>query len=528
MRVGNKMGRVGSDCERGAALVTVLFISLLLGTACIALLSAASASSTNNTDALSEYKAYYAAESGLQSSINVFRNAGINYTQAAADPDLSTWIGTGPIAVGSEASYSIGVTDPDNSGGAIIYTTAGTFEQSNSDYQPTRCYPNCTASNRLTFSFIPQGTWTANHPVTSGQPLGSLQVVRTGTGTPPSMGSPLKFRIDYVMSDPRPATRTIRGTISASGAITFWRRTFDLMGSDIRLCNSSSGCAAPSLSLQVPPSDNNPRTAAVYATMSPIQPYRLKVKATGYGPHNSTKQLEAIVQRNLFNDLGSPAAIAMVGPNPIFVNLATISGIANDPDTGGTSPLVPSVTVSDYSDVNDVWIGNLTPDPEEEANDVPDWRRTPAAMDALVKQLKQAAQNSGRYYPPGQRPSSFGDYSTGTGITFVDDDLFLFGSNIQGGGVMVITGSLVTLFNRLDFKGLILILGEDGIDFQLGLGTFTGNLVIAPYDPNNLGAGWGRPRYATTTNVGYSDVSVDSSFNGTSAITDFMLGIAEK
>jgi hypothetical protein len=43
----------------------------VLGIACVAMLSAVGANSRNSTDVLSETKAYYAAESGLQATINV-------------------------------------------------------------------------------------------------------------------------------------------------------------------------------------------------------------------------------------------------------------------------------------------------------------------------------------------------------------------------------------------------------------------------------------------------------------------------
>src|SRR5258708_38429736 len=81
---------VGLGSEGGAALVTVLLITLLLGTACIAMLSAVSASSKNNTDALSETKAYYAAESGLQATINVLRN------DSSLDPNRYGYAATNP------------------------------------------------------------------------------------------------------------------------------------------------------------------------------------------------------------------------------------------------------------------------------------------------------------------------------------------------------------------------------------------------------------------------------------------------
>src|ERR1051326_9207998 len=95
--------------ESGAALPTVILISLLLGTACVAMLSAVAASSKNNTDALSEYKAYYAAESGLQATINVLRNdSTVDYKYAVNNPTLgaklsyATVNGISQVPVGSE------------------------------------------------------------------------------------------------------------------------------------------------------------------------------------------------------------------------------------------------------------------------------------------------------------------------------------------------------------------------------------------------------------------------------------------
>jgi len=520
--------------ERGAALVAVLFISLLLGTACVMLLSGVSASSKNKTDALSENKAYYAAESGLQAGINFFRNdttvsGNTKYSYAVSHPLLDTKLsyatinGISQVAVGGESGYSLNITDPDNSNGAIVYSTSGSFDQGNGTYAPTRVYG--TGANTLTFSFNPQGSTTANHPINDGQPFGSVQVVKSGTGS--LMPGALSFKIDYVMAEPRPATRTIRGSISASGDITITPPT-PLMESVITLCslNQSSGCpsfAQAKISSPFPPSDLLPRTATVYAKMTAIEPYRLKVLARGYGPNNSTKQLEAVIQRNFFNHLGSATAIAMIGPNAQF----SISG--NTSVAGGS---VPSVTFSDlsglnYANAHTSGSSSLTPAPELAGNDVPDWQRSPAAMDAFVQQLKQAAQNSGRYYGPGQTPSNYGDYDDGTGITFMDRDCSMSG-NTEGGGILVITGNLTTSGNT-DFKGLILVLGSGGVT-RSGNSSLLGNLVIAPYNPNDLGAGWGTPIYdaSGTSGVGYNDVYVDQAFDGTMAITDFVLGVAEK
>src|SRR5687768_408827 len=79
--------------ETGAALVTVILVSVLLLTASIALLSAVGANSANSTDVLSETKAYYAAETGLQATINILRyNCAATYLAVKNDPTMLTWM----------------------------------------------------------------------------------------------------------------------------------------------------------------------------------------------------------------------------------------------------------------------------------------------------------------------------------------------------------------------------------------------------------------------------------------------------
>ena len=524
--------------ESGAALPTVILISLLLGTACVAMLSAVAASSRNNTDVLSESKAYYAAESGLQATINFLRydtsvSDATKYSYAAAHPALDTKLsyttigGISQVVVNSESGYGISITDPDNSSGAIIYTTAGTFQQADGTYALTRVYGS--GADTLTVSYNSQPSTTASHPITS-TPFGSFRIVKSGNG-PTSLPSALAFRVDYVMSDPRPGTRTIRGTIATDGSVTFLSTTYSLMGSTITLCNLSC-TTGPSIT--VPAATTTPQSSGIlYAKMTPIEPYRLKVLATGYGPNGATKRLEGIVQRNYFNDLGSSAAISMVGPNAFFR-----VGASAQMDINGGS--VPSVTVSDTTGLNNVLgnhtNGHMSPAPEIASSDVPDWQRSTAALNALVNQLRQTAQNSGRYFN-GTNPSDFGNFSTGTGITFCNGSCTM-GGNSEGGGILVVTGTFTTSGNP-KFKGLVLAVGQyvdssnPGGVVRAGGGneTFTGNIVIAPYNPNNLAAGFQQPRYDQSGGPGdtiNSDVAVDQAFDGTSAISDFMLGVAEK
>jgi len=527
--------------ESGAALVTAILVTFLLGTACIAMLSAVGASSRNTTDVLSETKAYYAAESGIQAAINVFRNNSVNYNQAAAHPSLQYDAGNFPagvtytngrVVVDGESSYGINITDPDNSAGAIGYHTQGTFKLTGTTHalDPyTSTLAVISGSTTFTFSFVSHTQTTVTPGMLNGEPFGSIQVVKTGTAT--ALPAAVNFRIDYVMTDPREGTRTIRGTIGTNGAVTFVANTFTLMGSTITLCNSSAGCAPPSgytLSLA-----GSTSSQAVYGKMTALEPYRLKLVSTGYGPSGSKKVLEAIVQRNFLNDLGSSSAISLLGPNAFFA-----TGNSTNMDINGGN--LPSVTVTDSQGLQTVLdnrrVDHMLPPPEIAGNDIPDWQQSPSTLDALVRQLRQSAQNSGRYFS-GTAPSGWGNFSAGTGITFCEGDCTMSGSSM-GGGILVVTGTFRTSGSPR-FNGLVLAVGRyvdannPGGIVRNGGGqeNFTGNIVVAPYDPNNLSAGFEQPRYDQRGGPGdtiLSDVIVDSAFDGTSAITDFVLGVAEK
>ncbi|MEQ1763493.1 MAG: carboxypeptidase-like regulatory domain-containing protein [Pyrinomonadaceae bacterium] len=81
--------------ESGAALATVMFVSVLLLTASAFLLSAVGNNSRNSTDVLYEAKAYYAAESGLQATINVLRHRNVEYSRAVLNRRVVDYNGRG-------------------------------------------------------------------------------------------------------------------------------------------------------------------------------------------------------------------------------------------------------------------------------------------------------------------------------------------------------------------------------------------------------------------------------------------------
>lgn len=144
--------RCNRESERGAALISVLLISVLLLTAGGALILSTSLAATSTVDAAAEMQAYYGAEAGIQSTLNVFRGnvlpnplfvsnpAGsvapqnmIDFTKAltpatsnlASDPAgtparLSRWLSYNYPTSGT--TDRIGISNPYNPFGGIAYS----------------------------------------------------------------------------------------------------------------------------------------------------------------------------------------------------------------------------------------------------------------------------------------------------------------------------------------------------------------------------------------------------------------------
>ncbi len=526
--------------ERGAALVTVLLVALLLVTASAAMLSAVGASSRNNTDALNEAKAYWAAESGLQATINYLRHTpNMTYNQALAQQASGTLPVTGPNNVGTEARYTVVIEDPDDASVSTTYNTAGLFAATTSSaYNPTITFPNATDpdSNHTMITFLPptDPPVTVNHPASAPFPeLGSFRVTRVGNG---GTIATTQFRIDYQMLAPRAGLRSIRGRIvDASGIkIEFPNGgAFTLAGGAIDICTDANctiaGTSVTQLNLAVPTSPGSLDTT-VYARIGPVDPYRLRVLATGFGPSGAVKQLEGIIQKNFFNDAAGGSPLQMMGTNVNFR-----PGTSRNMDIiGGTSPSVGVCDQTSLDTVNNARTnGTMTPPPAITCNEVPSWLASPITLDQVVRQLRQSALNSGRYFASGgpTNAQGWGDFTTGTGLTFCEGNCTL-GGNIEGGGILVVTGTLTTSGNP-KFKGLIVVTGPGGMDRNgNGQEVFIGNIVVAPYDPNNLTSTFTmQPQYVQSGGPGdliNSNIAVDDAFNGTDAISNFMLGIAEK
>jgi len=558
-----------------------MLISALLLTASVAMLTAVGANSKNTSDVLSETKAYYAAESGLQASINVFRNdSTATYKYGVANPTLASKLayttvgGISQVRVGNEAGYSVLLSDPDNTAASTTFSTTGWFTAISGTTVPvanpnTIYIPNQAASDRLEISFsTAAGTvsFDSSGHSTVNPRIGTFQVTKFNNGA--NTSGPIYFQIDYSTSLPRTATRSIRGSIgqitNASNPvlISFTTQVYAVAGSEIELCatttspiTSDGSGRCPNVTLSVSPNSQQ----ELYADVTAFDPYRLKILSTGYGPNGAQKKLEGIVERSPLDGLASTSGLTLVGPgaqldfgpgngNPTYcgVDPGIQQGqpIPNNPTCtiDPNKPTAPAIGVSDPTGLSNVLgsMGNTNVVPAPAViTDGPAWQQSPAALNDFISYLRTKAQQSGRYVPNSANGTSFQNTNTATpyintaenlsgqGLTVVDGNANI--GPLSGGGILVVTGNL-TYGGNFNWRGLIIVTGSSVTRSGAGNGVILGNLVIAPYDPNNLGAGFGSPSFSTNGGGG-SDLmfsGYSQNFDGTSAVSDFMAGVAEK
>ena len=160
--------------------------------------------------------------------------------------------------------------------------------------------------------------------------------------------------------------------------------------------------------------------------------------------------------------------------------------------------------------------------------------------------MASVAMSSGRFFPSGVTPSSWGDPNNASGITFCDGDVELSGT---GGGILVVTGTL-TLKGAFTFKGMIIVTGRGGVRRSGGgggqnTGYLVGNVVVAPYQnakivdrvipgtpPQQIDDPPGiflAPHYDISgggaSNLQFNSAALQSSLT---AISNFVLGVMEK
>lgn len=572
--------------EKGAALVMVIMITLLLLAAVGGLLLEVSTNTANVTDSTAEQQAYNAAESGIQSAINVLRgntppdplfntsnpasvDNKINFrkavslsksnlsTDTSGAARLSRWMKYNYTPSGATQAdriklnegyeprngyaFAVEVLDPDNTGEIISHQVAnslGVYKVFYDNSAPTAPWKQSitvgSGSSTAVISYTPPTTNpTTNLDVTSGSAntnFGKFTVSSSATSI--YIDDDVRFKLTVKMIAPYQATKEIRGwikkgTYSATTPILF---EFDsslstLMGSTITLASNPISLSLGTASSQT-----------INANMTQAEPYRVVVRSTGYGPRGAKKILEATIQKNFFNGLSAPSPLTMIGKKEGFVFNAGSSQNVTYSGINIISPqeVVPAIGTTNDDNLSAVYAmldgrsrkADVFGPPENITEELPFWLESATNLNTTIESLKTVAKASGRYYGSGQSPSNFGNNANATGITFVDGDAEFSGN---GGGILIVTGKL-TLRGGVDFNGLIIVTGEGGVDRRGGgNGILRGNTVIAPYNKNNLAAGFLAPKY-DISGGGTSEIRYDSSSiaNGMTAVSNFVLGVAEK
>ncbi len=563
--------------EKGAALVMVLLLTSLLLVVCFGILMEASLNTANVTDTIAEQQAYNAAESGIQTAINVLRantvpsplldsskpashpNNKIDFAKAiklstsnsetdtSVEARLSRWmtynytpdgetipdrvtIGGGTYNPLNGLAYTVSVRDPDNPAKIIKLTTSGKIGGTSN----TKTFGFLTNTATITYNSVNTGDIDVSVREANVN-LGSFTITTTGFG---AMIPDTDFEITVRMTAPLQAVVVVRGKITGGTIknnsvgnvkIKFAAPIFSLLGSAVTFPLTSITPNAP---------ETNSGKTELGVTVTLSQPKRLVIRSVGYGPRGAKKVLEAIVQRDVFDGI-IPATVMLVGKTVGSV-FNSGSGLLQNVSYSGndilSSAKIPPIGATDKTGngnlLNVVLSGILclgcTTDgePADVSEETPNWLSSPAELDKTVKELREIAKSSGRYFASGETPPDYGDNYNGTGITFIDGNGKLKGS---GGGVFVVTGKL-TLDETFDFNGLILVTGADGVRRSgIGTGTLQGNLVVAPYQAGNLTAGFLPPKYDLTGGLISSIVyKANGLLFGSSRINATVVAIAEK
>jgi len=577
--------------EKGAAMVMVLLISFLLLIASAGILLETTMNTANVSDATADQQAYNAAESGIQSALNVLRGNvapkppfnstpsdpanRIDYikalnlsssnlsTDASTDARLSRWgmnyATNNRVSIGNDAAkgyaYKISLIDPENNGTITFNTSSDTSGAYDSTAK--KFHPSVDLGNGVLFSY----TAVSPAPLDVSKDAKITDIGSFAITVPAGREATIpdtRFRIVVNLTAPYQSTSVVRGyiqatTINDTNTVTlkFDSPNFNLMGTPAALTTINQ----TDFTLPLTP---NASAKKIDCSMTRLEPLKLLIRSTGYGPRGAVKQLEATVQRNYFDGLSAPAALTLVGSSSGFtfaggdsagvvysgIDLAAIPSKVN----------LPSIGVSNSANLDYV-LSNITksalvPAPADITLDTPEWLSNTLNLDDAIQLLKKRAQTSNSYYASGVAPANFGN-SNGTGITFCDGDCTFNGNSYgAGGGILVVTGQLI-FKGDINFNGLIIVTGAGGLDRSGGGGgTLQGNTVIAPYDKTQLNnyrtqlAAYNAspigktmptmpdflaPKYdisgGGSSTLRYNSSSVD---NGLNAVSNLVLGVVEK
>jgi hypothetical protein len=546
--------------ERGAALVTMLLASVLILGAGGALIMTTTMSANNSLSSTAEMQAFYVAESGMQSALNVLRGNTrplVTTTdrmsfRSAIIPDISNGPGNAgalrfagwlpyndpddpeslvPVAVGTvTGGYRVTVENMDPNSHIVEFQTSASIDGADAGTAYQKTFGTAGGADEVTIRYAGQTATTLtpdpnNFPLTLDSALGSFVIERPLTSTADNVAiAKTGFEITITQSLPWVATTYLEGTFEGEvdTAATTVKVTFDKAyvkadGTTYTL-NLASGNQVLDLVYA-----SSPATTNIPAKVTSPDPKRLLVKSYGFGPQGAEKRLELMLSKANF-EFESPAGFMVRGSDdctPISFDSGSsgskwYSGI----DYSGIEPQRPAfaVTGCDQDDVEagikkhdtvvDPEIGILGDDETTPGTvDTPSFLDTADRARAYLNSLQNKAQATGRYFKPASgSETSINDSLNAAMFTFVDGDCHL----TSGSGFLVVTGTL-TMRGNTDFKGVILVLGTGQlIRDGGGNGEILGGIAIAAFGRNagNFTAPTFHTNGGGTSNIQYDSTSL--------------------
>ena len=270
------------------------------------------------------------------------------------------------------------------------------------------------------------------------------------------------------------------------------------------------------------------------------RPDRLTIQVAGFGPRDSRKNMEVVVNRytvdyevnavvTLPNGTGTQMSFALGGSN-----VTSTSGVDA---SGEGAPTLSAYSVSDvdYNMTNNVIDGclpdgtncgngpNVTPGDPSKLGPT----NTPSFLESVnstreflygSEGMMQTAINQGRYFTTEAAAKAsvagLGASNPDGVLTFVDGDLTLGPGNPTGQGTLIVTGKL-TLDGNFNWNGVIMVLGEgDVLRSGGGHGNIYGAVFVAKFAKTGADTdAFQAPIFNTngggTSNIQYNSFAVD-------------------
>ena len=505
-------GKRDARSERGAALVTVLMISIPLLMAGGGLIMITSMGVSNTADATAETKAYYAAEAGAQEVLGVLRGnvapsplfatnpsgsiapenkmsfkraVGLSTSNlsgdSSSDARLSRWLSYSstysdriPLVADynpqTGMAFGTSLSDPDNSQ-VVSFSTSGVFTNYGSD-----THQFGSSSPKVTLAYVPQAAVTITG--FGNSTLGYIRL-QDSVGTVTLTDEP--FRLTITQTSPWPATAVLNCTLSASIS----SNSSPIAMTCPTQANSLLGTAFVRSSNPVSTNQSTPIAVAVTAP----QPSRLTVRITGYGPRAAQKQMQMLLSRFAFDFSPVSTITLRSADNGDLANFnagssSVYSYSGYDNAGGGDLPAIGVTSTPDFNNLSGMGLPSSqiqgVPVNVQQVGlpDLPSWLQNADGARALVIQLRNQAQSAGRYFTAATPPSSFGDTAHPI-LTFVDGDCVI--PPAGGAGLLVVTGAL-TLDGNAPYSGLVLVLGGGSlIRNGGGNGSSLGSVLVARF-----------------------------------------------